>query len=216
MRAYRKQLLCGVLLLLPAATGCQQTRHLVDYLRGNTPVKSALRMEDIDSPDDRRQGINDLAKRDFARREPYTTRYRQLAHSDENPQVRAAAIRALNLSRDAGATPIFVKALGDENALVRLEAVKALGNLPDPASVETLVRLVRSDENKDVRIAAADALKHYKTLEVARVLIPLLGEQDFGVAWHARRSLRKLTGHDFAYDEAAWLALISGPENPLG
>ena len=216
MRTKSRHLVWGLLLLLPGAGGCQQTQQVIDYFTGNTPVKSALQMEDIDSPDDRRQGINNLAKREFARRDPYTTRYRQIAANDENPQVRAAAIRALNLSRDASATPLFVKALGDENALVRLEAVKALGNLPDPDAVDPLVRIVRSDENKDVRIAAADALKHYKTLEVARVLIPLLGEQDFGVAWHARRSLRKLTGRDFAYDEAAWLALISGPENPLG
>ena len=38
-------------------------------------------------------------------------------------------------------------------------------------------------ESKDVRIAAADALRQYRTLDVARVLVTYLNETDFGVAW---------------------------------
>jgi hypothetical protein len=83
--------------------------------------------------------------------------------------------------------------------------------------VAALVRVVSNpEEDKDVRIAAAGALRHYKSLEVARALIPRLGEGDFGIAWKARRSLRAITGKDLRYDEAAWLAYITGPDKPFG
>jgi hypothetical protein len=72
------------------------------------------------------------------------------------------------------------------------------------------------DEGLDVRIAATDALKYYRTLEVARVLSGLLADSDFSVCWQARRSLVFLTHKDFAYDQGAWLAYFVGPQKPLG
>ena len=100
---------------------------------------------------------------------------------------------------------------------MRLEAAKALANLPDPAAADPLVKLVsNADEDRDVRVAAAQALNHYKKLEVARALTSRLNERDFSVAWQARRSLRRLTGKDFRYNEAAWLEYIAGPEKPFG
>ena len=44
----------------------------------------------------------------------------------------------------------------------------------------------------------------------------MLDERTFGVAWQARRSLQRITGVDYAYDDAAWLEYISNPAKPLG
>ncbi len=111
----------------------------------------------------------------------------------------------------------MIAALGDENALVRLEATKALANVPDPAVVPVLIKLVNNAaEDRDVRIAAADALKHYRTLDVARSLAGQLAGKDFGVAWQSRQSLERLTGRDLKYDESAWLGYLTGPGKPLG
>ena len=126
-------------------------------------------------------------------------------------------LRALNRARDQDATPVFIKALSDQNDQVRLEAAKALANVPDPNAVGPLTSIVNNDsDNKDVRIAAADALRNYRSLDVARALVSTLGGRDFGVAWQSRQTLRKLTGHDMRYDEAAWLAYLTGPTKPLG
>jgi HEAT repeat protein len=131
--------------------------------------------------------------------------------------VRATAIRALNRSRDAGATDIFVSSLDDQNDLIRLEAAKALANIPDERAVPSLVKIATNpNENRDLRIAAIDALKHYRTLQIARTLIGVVTERDFAVAWQARRSLKKMTGKDLYYDESAWLQYITGPAKPLG
>jgi hypothetical protein len=185
---------------------------------GNRPVKWARQMESEKSADTRRRGIIELVHWDFAQNEPYTKRYRQIAAGDADPLVRATAIRALNRSRDAAARPIFITALGDAAPVVRLEAAKALANLPDPNAVSALVRVVSDAEHeeRDVRIAAADALRHHPSLEVARALIPRLRENDFAIAWQSRRSLRQITGKDLGYDEAAWLTYITGPDKPFG
>jgi hypothetical protein len=206
------------MLFLPLTTGCSFIRKTTDrYFGGKTPGYYARQMEDNSSPDNRWRGMNQLVDNEFARHPPYTTRYHQIATADPDPLVRAVAVRALNRSRDAGATDVFVKSLTDSSDLVRLEAAKALVNLPDPAAVPGLVRLVNKlDEPRDVRIAAAEALKHYKQLDVARALVSRLNERDFGVAWQARRSLRRMTQNDFAYNEAAWLQYFTGPEKPFG
>jgi hypothetical protein len=192
-------------------------QQMLAYANGDTPARAVKRMENDRFADARRRGINELLRWDFAQNGPYVRRYRQIAKDDPDPYVRSIAIRALNRSRDPEARPLFVEALSDPSEFVRLEAAKALVNLPDPAAAEALIRLVKSpEENRDVRIAAADALGHYKQLEVARALTPRLNEHDFSVAWQARRSLRRMTGRDFHYNEAAWLEYLSGPDKPLG
>ena len=187
------------------------------HFGGDRPSRAVRLMEDGRSADARRQGINDLLRWDFAQGGPYVRRYRQIAKNDPDPLVRSVALRALNRARDPDARPLFIEALSDPSDLVRLEGAKALVNLPDPAAIEPLIRLVANpEEDRDIRIAAAEALKHYKKIEVARALIPRLNERDFGVSWQARRSLRRMTGRDFLYDEAAWLEYAAGPDNPFG
>jgi hypothetical protein len=66
-----------------------------------------------------------------------------------------------------------------------------------------------------VRIAAADALKHYRALDAARALVDTLDSRDFGVAWQSRRSLIRLTGRDLNYDEGQWLQFLTGPDRPF-
>jgi HEAT repeat protein len=201
-----------------AGAGCQHARHLYQDATGNTAIVAAARMENPTAADERRHGINYLVDRDFGRRDPYTERYEQIARGDKDAIVRATALRALNRARDASATPVFVGGLGDDSEFVRLEAAKALANIPDPAAAPALIRvLTRMDEARDVRIAAADALRHYRTLEVARVLVTQLSGRDFGVAWQARQSLKHMTGQrDLRYDEAGWLAYLTGPAKPFG
>ena len=180
-------------------------------------------MHDAGSADHRRTGISYLVTRAPAgTRPPLPATYRQLAKSDPDFTVRAMAIRCLNVCRDQSATPIFVAGLGDPNVPVRLESAKALANVPDPAAVPGLLDLARgvretvvndhrvtSPEDRDVRVAAADALRQYPTLDVERTLIAFLNDPEFAVAWQSRQSLVTLTGHDLAYDEVGWLRLLT-------
>ncbi len=193
------------------------TGKVVDVVRGSTAQVDNQRMEDPDFPDERRIGVNRLVKRHYGKSEPYTTRYAQIARDDPSPLVRATALRALNRSKDTSATPVFITALSDPSAMVRLEAAKALANIPSEQAVPDLIRLVRDPrEEADVRIAAADALRHFKRLEVARALVAQMQERKFGISWQSRQSLKKITGADYQYDESAWLQYLSGGRVPLG
>lgn len=173
---------------------------------GQPRVAATQQLEDPYFADERRQGIVRTVATPAGRRPPYTERFERLAADDPSPLVRATAIRALNRARWTAATPRFSAAIGDPSPLVRVEACKALANVPDDAAAEALIaRLADAEESTDVRIAAADALRHYRALPVARALAAQLQARDFGVAWQAHKSLRALAGEDFGYDEAAWL-----------
>jgi hypothetical protein len=184
---------------------------------GDTPLEAVRMMENKDSADDRRRGIYTLMQREFAQQEPYTRRYRQIAQNDPDATVRAAAIRASNASRDKAAVPVFIAALADKSDMVRLQAAKALSSIPDPSAAEPLMRVLGNlAEQRDVRVAASEALRHYRNLDVARVLAGTIGGRDFSIAWQSRWSLRILTGRDLGYDERAWLEFLAGPDKPLG
>ncbi len=200
-------------------------RLLGDYMNDTTPIQLVNRMEDMTSADSRWWAINMLASRWFAHYPPYTTRFGEKAvgissagvPADPDYVVRAYAVRALNRSRDASQPQVFIKALSDKSELVRLEAAKALNNLPNPdAATPLLARLNDANETMDVRIAAAEALRHYRNLGVARGLVGVLDNRDFGIAWQARRSLHAMTKTDHQLDQARWLNHLTGSENPFG
>jgi hypothetical protein len=190
-------------------------KRLIDFIKGDTPLKYATLMEDTRNPDNRRAAILQLVSFRFARRDPYTKRFVQIGTRDPEYLVRAAAIRALNHARSREGVELFIAGLDDAEPVVRLEAAKALANVPVEAAVSKLITHLRGDENRDVRIACADALRELKTLDVARALISVLDDRDFGVSWQARRSLNLMTGRDFRYDESVWLNFVSTSQKPL-
>ncbi len=185
-----------------------------DRLRDDTPAHAARKILDINSADNRREGILRETDWDFGRREPYTHLYRNTATIDTDYSVRAAALRALNRSRDANAVPQFLTGLKDGETLVRLEAAKGLANVPDERALHDLIVHMQSDLNVDVRIACADALRNFKRAETARVLVQELTDSEFSVAWQARQSLRLMTGYDYRYDQAQWLNFLASGFKP--
>lgn len=217
------------------------------YLLNETPGRYARMMEDRNSPDNRRTGLLELASQwDFARADPYTRRYWQIAQTDTSDLVRAAAIRALNRSRSQRAVPVFIVGLRDRSALIRLESLKALANVPDANPDSQGLPLLRQHVSeqgaelgprayappgqhvserggrveqevpvRDLRVAAVDALRHYRTVPVALVLAGVLRDRQFEVAWQARQSLILMTGHDFGYDPERWKDYLNTPK-PFG
>ena len=187
-----------------------------DWVHEVKPSEAARLMEDSASADNRWRGINELVQYSFARRPPYTDRYRQIGLLDPDPIVRAVAIRALNRSRDKSSTGVWQQALSDSSPMVRLEAAKAFVHIPDSEAAPKLGKMLSDhEEDRNVRIATADALQHYRTVPTARVLSVALADRDFAVAWQSRRSLRILTGRDYGYDQAAWLEYFTGPQKPF-
>jgi hypothetical protein len=187
----------------------------ISQMTGPEPSESVAKMEDADFPDLRISGIHELVSRPWGKQPPYTERYAQIADDDPDHLVRATAIRAMNRSRYDQEPDVLVRGLEDRHELVRLEAAKALSNAWAPEAAAKLRSLVETTgETREVRLAAADALRHDRTPETFRTLVTLLADRDFGVAWTARRSLRRMTGQDFRYSEADWTGWLG--QNPLG
>lgn len=191
----------------------------IRFMTGDTYSKMA---SDLDSNDAnrRRAAILDYAQSIGARDEGIRKAYRVMAQYDNDPLVRAAAVRAINITRDTDpdAGAVIIKALKDGHDAVRLEASKAIANLPQQGVAPQLVSILNDEKQPlDLRIASADALRHYRSPESARALIRQLGQtSNFALSWQSRRSLFLMTGKDFRYSEAAWLDFVASPEKPVG
>jgi len=79
--------------------------------------------------------------------------------NDDVAEVRASAAYGLGELGDAAATDSLVRALGDDDQWVRLEACGALRKLKATSAASALRRVAESDENEQVRSAAKKALK---------------------------------------------------------
>lgn len=206
-------------------------KRAIEFYLGYSPGRYARMMEDDQSADLRRTGILKLATEyEFARVDPYTKRYWQIAQGDPDYLVRVAAIRALNRSRSRSVVQVAITALDHPHPLVRLEAAKALANVPDEKAIPALTRHlgaivdVRTEagraeqqpESVDVRVACADALRNYPTRDVATALVNVLRDKQFEVSWQARKSLNLLTGHDYKYNIDKWKDFLAKDARPFG
>ena len=186
-----------------------------DKANGRSPLDYAKKLR---SPlaSERRDALVNLAENEWARGEDYVVIYKDAAGYDPDPMVRAAGLRALNLSR-ADEPKVYVAALDAPETAVRLEAAKALANVPAERAVEPLLEILGdASADVDLRIAAADALRHYPQIAAARGLANATGDRDFGVAWQAAQSLRYLTGEELPYEPSAWLTYLAEAEKPFG
>lgn len=69
--------------------------------------------------------------------------------------------------------------------------------------------------SRDVRIAAARVLGVYASVEAVDALVAALDDGDFGVVYHAERSLMRLTGVSHHHDTQAWRAWLAETDAPF-
>jgi hypothetical protein len=188
----------------------QPIDKISEHFSHDNAATAARQIFDQSSPDNRRVGILRLSDYSFARKGPSLLVYARQAR-DEDYTVRSAAIRALNRCRAAAPNDIslYVKNLEDSEPLVRLQAADALGNIPDPSTVNDLIDHMRNDISPDVKIACADALRNFHQGEVISALVDMLDDRNFAIAWQARQSLALISGQDYRYDKQAWLGYFA-------
>jgi len=80
------------------------------------------------------------------------------AAQDTSPIVRRAAIVGLTQIMDSEDRPVIAKAIGDKDATVRAVAAESLGQFNDAPSTSELIRLLETDPDESVRIAALRGL----------------------------------------------------------
>lgn len=118
------------------------------------------------------------------------------------PLTRSPAARLLGLTQDPRAlAPLLELLQRDRQWLVRMWAVKGLGDLGYPEAFDALADRLRQDEKNRVRAAAAEAIGklHHPGAEAA--LQAAVADEDGGVRQHVEESLAKLRRSHAGHDE---------------
>ncbi|MBN1679568.1 MAG: HEAT repeat domain-containing protein [Anaerolineae bacterium] len=111
------------------------------------------------------------------------------ALSDQDWRVRLQVIETLGSIRAAEAAPMLTGMLHDAEWRVRWRAAEALGKLNATGAAVRDLSLALSDNNDDVRIAAAWALRQIKDPGAIPALIRALHDCEWRVRWTAAEAL---------------------------
>jgi HEAT repeat protein len=149
------------------------------------------------------------------------------AVDDHQIVCRMAAISSLRTFKDPRAADALKEAYyatgklsnAETAAILRCQALEALGETGQPSGVELLVHVVRQppaegaaqdrQHQTDERIAAARALGHFKHYRAAEALVEVLRtDQDVALRDKANESLKQITGKDLPPDADAWAEVL--------
>jgi HEAT repeat protein len=131
----------------------------------------------------------------------------KLKEAKEPVAVRAVIIRSLGNLGDRRARHEIIKAVNDvENAVIRVEACRALGKVGKPEDATLLARIMTVDKLEDCRIAAIEGLGVLKANDprIYAMLLDGMENDDPAIRLECLRSLRAITGKDLGTDPAAW------------
>ena len=197
--------------ILGPVSGCDTTSQDLNSLAKSfappTPRQAAEKMLNPHDPDDRREGTLLIANAPFGGSPPYLRTYRDYVEHEQDPLVKAAAVRALAKHGTAEDAPLIARQLTHENVQVRWEAAKGLQRIHNPQVVRDLLEVLRDPEERlDVRVAAARALGQYREDRVFQGLVAALDARQLAVNAAAEQSLETLTGQTLGRDPRPWLS----------
>lgn len=178
---------------------------------------AALWASDQYDADKRARGTVLLANAPFGGADAYLSMYREYL-TDPAPGVRAAAARGLGMHGSPEDVPRIVPLLADEQRSVRLDAVKALQRLHNPAAINPLIERtkVEVETDGDIRAGAATALGQYAEPRVVQALIAALDDDQFLVTRAAHESLQTLTGNlELPDDRKLWQQWVASKPEPF-
>ncbi len=121
--------------------------------------------------------------------------------------VRAAIIRSLGNLGDRRARAVVLKAANDtENAVIRVEACRALGKVGLPQDATLLARIMMIDKLEDCRIAAIESLGTLKAEDprIYQILLDGMEHDDPAIRLECVCALREITQKDLGVDPAVW------------
>jgi HEAT repeat protein len=210
----RRDAFIPIVILLGAVplAGCQSLswpqfwpfpeRELTTYrtpsMRADALEQFAMRSSGVDSPE-QRQITDQLARQ---------------MQVEPDPLVRQAVVRAIAEFRTPMAQQVLEAGLADEDSAVRVACCLALGRRAEAVSVGALANALRTDENIDVRLAAAEALGKTKSREAIQSLIVALDDRDPALQYAGVQAMKAITGEDYGPDVQTWRHVASGGTPP--
>ena len=120
--------------------------------------------------------------------------------------TRAVICKTLGELRARNAREALVKATGDAEGVVRVQACLALGKAGLPEDATVLARVMTVDVLEDCRIAAIEGLGELKSTDprILEVLVNGMDHDDPAIRLASLRSLRATSGQDLGLESAPW------------
>lgn len=218
----RPVLVCLVVAAL-GTTGCQTyigttALSFLSHVRKNPdPNIRYLAYSKLASPD----AYDNQEQRDAAVR----TLIDKYEHGREPVASRAIICRTLGELRDPRARQLLIKAVSSPDAVIKIEACRALGKVGKSEDATVLAQVMALDNLEDARIAAIEGLAELKTEDprILTMLFDSMEHEDPAIRLAALNSLRQMTGKDHGTDPADWrrelkpaLAASGQPVAPAG
>jgi hypothetical protein len=194
--------------LLGAAVvgGCASTPYL-----GTTAASFMRRVKEERDPNLRHLAYGKLASAacyDNDQQKVEATRLLslKLAEGREPAVTRALICRTLGEIGRPEAREALLKAIDDQEPLIREAACRALGKVGTPADTVVLARVMSADSDPDCRIAAIEGIRNFREPDprVEIVLVDALENPDPAIRLAAYEALQVITGLDLGPDAKAW------------
>lgn len=130
----------------------------------------------------------------------------KLAETSEPTASRAQICRTLGDLERPAARAALIRAVEDEDPLVRAEACRALGKVGTSEDAAILSRIMAADTSADCRLAAIEGLGALRTtdLRVMEQLVKGMEHEDPGIRLACFRALKTLTDEDYGPDPRPW------------
>lgn len=218
---------------LAGCSEAQLDRAVKKILSRPSPRQRILIALEASHPDTRREALRGLVKRKEVSEDWAVKAMDVIARTDSDSQVRCVALRGLMRSGSVvgieTALAILEPGLSTRPARtgeadVRLDAVALLaehlsaGTVPADRKAD-LGRVIRraalDDTDRQVRMAAIRALRYLPSQQTLTMLVGVLQQSDFGLAYEAEMSLRALTGHVGNFEAESWHAWLEKTPEPL-
>lgn len=145
-------------------------------------IKGAFAALDSHNAEERRSALRTLAQINHPA--AYDAMVRAVKHPMRDVRVDAGFMLAKQTQyKDPAAVPGLLDALGDDDPRIRTAAVKALGEIGDPAAVPQLLHIMNTESDGDIRWLATGNLSKIGAAAVPG-LLNMLRDED----WKVRRS----------------------------
>ncbi len=119
---------------------------------------------------------------------------------------RAMICRTLGELGDPAAREVLLKAVNHPEAVVKIEACRALGKVGKSEDASVLARIMTLDPLEDARVAAIDGLADLKSDDprITKVLLDAMEHDDPAIRLASLDALRKITGKDLGTEVGPW------------
>jgi len=194
---------------LSLGSGCAEIAGNMRGVAESLSLKKTTEQElGIKTPKDRMKDLKQLAKNVGHQKPEEQQRIvdvlsRELA-AERDPLVRRHIVRALAACPPASAEKVLFGCLEDPDMETRRTVCKCLGERGGPASIQELGRVIASETNFHVRIAAVKALGETNDKGAMMPLVEAMADSDPALKNRARESLTAVSGRDYGTNVQAW------------